>query len=60
MLQYYAREAGAVGGSQWVLSIDIGQAVDPSAITIVEKIERPGIDDMADDRFRLQNAVVSS
>ena len=56
LLRYYALEARAAGGSQWVLSMDIGQAVDPSAITIVEKIERPGMDDVADERFRLQSA----
>ena len=56
LLRYYALEAGAATGSQWVLSMDIGQAVDPSAITIVEKIERPGMDDVADERFRLQSA----
>src|SRR5215831_10677704 len=38
LMRFYALQAGAVGGSQWVLSMDIGQAVDPSAITIVEKI----------------------
>ena len=37
-MRFYAAEAGRIGGSQWVLSMDIGQAVDPSAITIVEKI----------------------
>jgi hypothetical protein len=45
-LRYYALMAGAVaGGSRWVLSTDIGQAIDPSAITLVEKIENPGADD---------------
>jgi hypothetical protein len=56
LLRYYALQAGAAGGSQWVLSMDIGQAVDPSAITIVEKIERPGPSDVGDERFRLQSA----
>jgi hypothetical protein len=54
LLQYYAREAGHVDGSRWVISMDIGQAVDPSAITIVERIEYPA-PDMSDERFRLQN-----
>ena len=52
LLRYYALEAGAVGGSQWVLSTDIGQAVDPSAITLVEKIEHPGTDDTRAESFR--------
>ena len=56
LMRFYALQAGAVGGSQWVLSMDIGQAVDPSAITIVEKIERPAPSDVVDDRFRLQSA----
>jgi hypothetical protein len=56
LLRYYAREAGHISSSQWVLSVDIGQAVDPSAITIVEKIERPAPSDVADERFRLQSA----
>jgi len=43
LLRYYALEAGSAGGSQWVLSMDIGQAVDPSAITIVEKVEHPSL-----------------
>src|SRR5215469_6327883 len=56
-LSYYAREAGRVGGSQWVLSMDIGQAVDPSAITLVEKIEQPAMIDFRDDSFKRQGAV---
>jgi len=54
LLRYYALEAGLAGGSQWVLSMDIGQSVDPSAITIVEKIEQPGMADVRDENFRLQ------
>ena len=56
-LSYYAREAGHVGGSQWVLSMDIGQAVDPSALTIVEKIEQPPMTELRDDNFKRQGAV---
>jgi hypothetical protein len=56
LLRYYALEAGTAGRSQWVLSMDIGQAIDPSAITIVEKIERPGVAEVGDERFRLQSA----
>ena len=55
LMRFYAMQAGASGGSQWVLSMDIGQAVDPSAITIVEKIERPVPSDVGDE-FRLQSA----
>ena len=55
LMRFYAMQAGASGGSQWVLSMDIGQAVDPSAITIVEKIERPGLSDVRDERFRLES-----
>jgi hypothetical protein len=55
LMRFYALQAGAVGGSQWALSMDIGQAVDPSAITIVEKIERPAPSDVGDE-FRLQSA----
>ena len=56
LLRYYAREAGHIGGSQWVLSMDIGQSIDPSALVIVEKIERPVPSEVADERFRLQSA----
>jgi len=45
-MRFYAIEAGLVGGSQWVLSMDIGQAVDPSAITIRGEDRAAG-----DDRF---------
>jgi hypothetical protein len=55
LMRFYALQAGAVGGSQWVLSMDIGQSIDPSAITIVEKIERPAPSDVGDE-FRLQSA----
>src|SRR6516162_11675903 len=48
LMRFYALEAGTAGRSQWVLSMDIGQAIDPSAITIVEKIERPGLGDVGD------------
>ena len=57
LLRYYALEARAAGGSQWVLSMDIGQAIDPSAITIVEKVEHPSQADMRDE-FRLQTVGV--
>jgi hypothetical protein len=53
LIRFYALEAGTVSGSQWVLSMDIGQAIDPSAITIVEKVEHPSQADMRDE-FRLQ------
>jgi hypothetical protein len=33
--------------------MDIGQAIDPSAITIVEKVEHPSQADMREE-FRLQ------
>jgi hypothetical protein len=56
LMRFYALEAGAAGRSQWVLSMDIGQAIDPSAIVIVEKIERPAPAEVGDERFRLQNA----
>jgi hypothetical protein len=55
LMRFYALQAGAAGGSQWVLSMDIGQAVDPSAITIVERIERAAPSDVGDE-FRLQSA----
>jgi len=57
LLRYYALETGRAGGSQWVLSMDIGQAIDPSAITIVEKVEHPSQADMRDE-FRLQTVGV--
>jgi hypothetical protein len=56
LLRYYALEAGLAGGSQWVLSMDIGQSVDPSAITIVERIEQPSETHVRDENFRLQTA----
>jgi hypothetical protein len=52
LLRFYAAEAGHIGGSRWVLSMDVGQAVDPSAITLVEKIENPGTDDVRNAPFR--------
>jgi hypothetical protein len=52
LMRFYAIEAGRVGGSEWCLSMDIGQAVDPSAITIVEKIDNPGISALRDEGFR--------
>jgi hypothetical protein len=55
LMRYYALQAGHIDGSRWVLSIDIGQAIDPSALTIVERIEYPAPSDVADERFRLQN-----
>jgi len=56
LIRYYALAAGSAGRSQWVLSMDIGQSIDPSAITIVEKVERPSEADVRDE-FRLQSAV---
>jgi len=56
LIRFYALAAGSAGRSQWVLSMDIGQAVDPSALTIVEKVEHPSPADLRDE-FRLQSAV---
>jgi hypothetical protein len=58
LMRFYALQAGTASRSQWVLSMDIGQAVDPSAIVIVEKIERPVQSDVSDE-FRVQTAAVS-
>jgi hypothetical protein len=52
LVRFYGLEAGAVSRSEWVLSMDIGQAVDPSAITLVEKIENPGMADLRGEGFR--------
>jgi hypothetical protein len=52
LIRFYALEGGAARGSEWVLSMDLGQAVDPSAITLVEKIENPGMFDLRDESFR--------
>jgi hypothetical protein len=53
LLRYYEMETGRAGGSRWALSMDIGQSIDPSAITIVEKVEYPSPTDMRDE-FPLQ------
>jgi hypothetical protein len=55
LMRFYALEAGAASNSRWVLSMDIGQAADPSAITIVEKVEHPSPADEREE-FRPQSA----
>jgi hypothetical protein len=52
LIRYYAIEAGVASRSEWALSMDIGQAVDPSAITLVERIENPGMADLRDEGFQ--------
>jgi hypothetical protein len=57
LMRFYDQQAGTAGGSRWVLAMDIGQAVDPSAITLVEKVEHPAMTDFRpDDGFKRQTA----
>src|SRR5262249_41270173 len=56
LIRYYPLGAGSAGRSRWGRARDVGQSIDPSALVIVEKIERRALSDVGDGRFRLQSA----
>jgi hypothetical protein len=52
MMRWYAKEAGQLGGERYCVGVDLGQAVDPTAICVMSRIDNPSLDDVRDGGFR--------
>jgi hypothetical protein len=53
LLQYYAAQAygGAGAGERWCVGLDLGQAIDPTAICVMSRIDRPSPSDVTQAGF---------
>jgi len=52
LLRYYAMEAGAIGSERFCVGVDLGQAVDPTAICVISRIDNPSLADVREEHFR--------
>jgi hypothetical protein len=52
LLRYYAMQAGAIGTERFAVGVDLGQAVDPTAICVMSRIDNPSVDDVRDSHFK--------
>src|SRR6516164_1887913 len=52
LLRFYEMEAGVIGGERFCVGVDLGQAVDPTAICVMSRIDSPSLDDVRDGAFR--------
>jgi hypothetical protein len=52
LLRYYAMQAGAIGTERFCVGVDLGQAVDPTAICVMSRIDGPSLDDVREGHFR--------
>jgi hypothetical protein len=46
LMRYYAMEAGALGSERFCVGVDLGQAVDPTAICVMSRIDNPSLADV--------------
>ena len=52
LLRYYAMEAGVIGSERFCVGVDLGQAVDPTAICVMSRIDNPSLADVREEHFR--------
>jgi hypothetical protein len=53
-LDYARRElhGGMASGVAWAVGVDLGQSSDPTAISVLSKIDAPGLSDVTDPQYR--------
>jgi hypothetical protein len=56
LMQYYGRLAGDIGSEQYCVGVDIGQSIDPTAICVMSRIDRPSLDDIQEPAFKQEAA----
>jgi hypothetical protein len=52
IMRYYAMEAGAMGSERFCVGLDLGQAVDRTAICVMSRIDNPSLADVREEHFR--------
>jgi hypothetical protein len=52
LLRYYGMQAGAIGTERFCVGVDLGQAVDPTAICVMSRIDNPSQADVRDEAFK--------
>jgi hypothetical protein len=52
LMRWYDREMGQLGSERYCVGVDLGQAVDPTAICVMSRIDNPGLSDVRDESFR--------
>jgi hypothetical protein len=52
MMRWYAKQAGQLGSERHCVGVDLGQAVDPTAICVMSRIDSPSLSDVRDGSFR--------
>jgi hypothetical protein len=52
LLRHYAMEAGQLGTERFCVGVDLGQAVDPTAICVMSRIDNPSLADVRDGSFK--------
>jgi hypothetical protein len=58
LLQHYAQACGGASVSErWCVGVDLGQSVDPTAICVMSRIDRPSAADMTEPAFVRDTAV---
>jgi hypothetical protein len=57
LYEYYRGLAGGFQAPSWAVGVDLGQSVDPTAICVVTKIDRPAQSDTRDESYRQQSAI---
>jgi hypothetical protein len=57
--QYYRQSAGADGGERYCVGVDLGQSVDPTAIAVMSRIDRPSPSDIVQTGFAREMPAVS-
>jgi hypothetical protein len=55
LLRYYAQLSGA-SGIRWAVGVDLGQSVDPTAICVMSRIDRPSQSDIKEPAFKQEVA----
>jgi hypothetical protein len=51
LMRWYAKEAGQLGNERYCVGVDLGQALDPTAICVMCRIDNPSLSDVRDESF---------
>lgn len=52
MLQFYRRELGHASVERFCVGVDLGQSVDPTAICVMSRLDRPSLPEVRSPEFR--------
>jgi hypothetical protein len=52
LIRYLTQQRGIADETQWAVGVDLGQSVDPTAICVMQRIDRPSQSDVRDETFK--------